>query len=431
MTADRGHAPETAATPATRWAAVAAVMAAGLAIALNVGKVPVALPALRAEFGLTLVQAGWISSMLTTVALVLAATVGMWVGRLGALRMVLAGLVIGALASLAALAASDYAALLAARLAEGLGFMIVAVACPALVTAATAGADRRFALGMWSAYMPAGASLAMASAPWLLPRTGWHGMWVGTALALLLAAAALWTLRARFDATARPGHAVAADGGSGGSFLGPVRAALAQPLPWLLALAFGMWATQHFALIVWMPTYLLEERGLTPGPVALLTGGMLVACVPGNLLGGWLVQQGVRRGRMIALAQLLTGLQAVGYSTEALPDALRYALAVGVSFTGGVIPAAVMASSTVLARTPQQIGTLQGLFMQGAQIGQFLGTPLVAAVVAASGRWSHALAVSGSAALIGVALGLAAQRLEDRLAARGAPAAGSAAARPG
>jgi hypothetical protein len=90
-----------------------------------------------------------------------------------------------------------------------------------------------------------------------------------------------------------------------------------------------------------------------------------------------------------------------------------------------------MASSTVLARTPQQIGTLQGLFMQGAQIGQFLGTPLVAAVVAASGRWSHALAVSGSAALIGVALGLAAQRLEDRLAARGAPAAGSAAARPG
>ncbi|HMR70386.1 MAG TPA: MFS transporter, partial [Rubrivivax sp.] len=139
MTADRGHAPETAATPATRWAAVAAVMAAGLAIALNVGKVPVALPALRAEFGLTLVQAGWISSMLTTVALVLAATVGMWVGRLGALRMVLAGLVIGALASLAALAASDYAALLAARLAEGLGFMIVAVACPALVTAATAG----------------------------------------------------------------------------------------------------------------------------------------------------------------------------------------------------------------------------------------------------------------------------------------------------
>lgn len=404
---------------ATRWAAVAAVMAAGLAIALNVGKVPVALPAMRGELGLTLVQAGWVSSTLTTVSLTAAALVGMWLGRLGALRMAIAGLLIGALASLAALALPGYGALLGTRLAEGLGFTIVAVACPALVTAATAPQDRRFALGMWSAYMPAGASMAMASAPLLLPRAGWHGLWAATAAALLLAALALWGQRTRFDAGAHAGHAaVRPDGRGRASFLGPVRATLAQPLPWLLALAFGMWATQHFALIVWMPTYLLEQRAMSPGPVALLTGAMLVACVPGNLLGGWLVQQGVRRGRLIALAQLLTGLQAVGYSAEALPDALRYALAVGVSFTGGVIPAAVMASSTVLARTPQQIGTLQGLYTQGAQIGQFLGTPLIAAVVAASGRWSHALAVSGSAALIGVALGLAAQRLEDGLLRR-------------
>ena len=76
----------------THWPAVAAVTAAGLAIALNVGKVPVALPVLRSELGLSLVQAGWVSSMLTTVAVFCAAAVGMWVGRWGALRMVLSGL---------------------------------------------------------------------------------------------------------------------------------------------------------------------------------------------------------------------------------------------------------------------------------------------------------------------------------------------------
>jgi MFS transporter, CP family, cyanate transporter len=412
-----GHAGAAPAAPDTHWLAVAAVMAAGLAIALNVGKVPVALPALRAELGLTLVQAGWVSSTLTTVAICGAALVGMWVGRLGALRMVLAGLLVCAAASLAALAAPGFGALIASRLAEGLGFTVVAVACPALVTAATRAADRRFAIGLWSSYMPAGASLAMASAPWLLPRTGWQGLWVGTAAALLLAAWALWWQRAHFGAAA-PGHALptaAPAAGSGTSFLAPVRAALAQPLPWLLALGFGMWATQHFALIVWMPTYLQEARGLTPGPVALMTGAMLVACVPGNLLGGWLVQQGVRRGRLLAVAQVLTGLGALGYSMEALPDPLRYALAVFVSFAGGVIPAAVMASSTLLARTPQQIGTLQGLYMQGAQLGQFVGTPLIAAVVASAGSWTHALWITGPAALIGVGLGWLAQRLEDRM----------------
>ena len=90
-------------------------------------------------------------------------------------------------------------------------------------------------------------------------------------------------------------------------------------------------------------------------------------------------------------------------------------MAVAVSFIGGVIPAAVMASSTVLARSPQQIGTLQGLFTQGAQIGQFVGTPLIAAIVAASRPWHDALWVTGGAALIGVALGLAAHGIERRL----------------
>ncbi|MEP7283622.1 MAG: MFS transporter [Rubrivivax sp.] len=399
-----------AAAGLTRWGAVAAVMAAGFAIALNVGKVPVALPALRAQLGLSLVQAGWVSSTLTSIAFVGAAAVGMWVGRIGALRMVLFGLLVCAVASLSALVSPGWGPLIASRLAEGVGFTLVAVACPALITAATAAGDRRFGLGLWSSYMPAGASLAMAAAPWLLPRTGWPGLWLLTAVALVLAALALWLQRGRFDTGASP-HP-----GDDGRILRPALAALRQPLPWLLALAFGLWATQHFALIVWMPTYLHEARGLGDGRVALLTGAMLVACVPGNLVGGWLVQQGVRRGRLVALAQLLTGLGALGYSQEGWPDPLRYALAVSVSAIGGVIPAAVMASSTVLARTPQQIGTLQGLYMQGAQLGQFVGTPLIAAVVAASGgAWSNALWVTGPAALLGVALGLAAQRLEERL----------------
>jgi len=395
----------------THWGAVAAVMAAGLAIALNVGKVPVALPALRGELDLSLVQAGWVSSMLTTVAVFAAAFVGMWVGRVGALRMVLGGLVVCAAASLlAALAAHDLWLLMASRFFEGLGFMVVAVSCPALVTAATGPDQRRFALGLWSSYMPAGASVAMACAPALLPHTGWRGLWLLTSAALLLAAAALWQQKHHLTIGGAPAAAATRT-----SFLVPVRQALGQPLPWLLALSFGVWATQHFALIVWMPTYLQEQRGLGGAAVALLTGLMLVACVPGNLIGGAMVQRGLPRGLMLAGAQLFTGLGALVYSTESLPDPLRYAAAVFVSFAGGLIPAAVMASSTVLARSHQQIGTLQGLYMQGAQLGQFIGTPLIAAVVAATHDWHSALWVTGASAIIGIVLGLTAQRLESRL----------------
>jgi cyanate permease len=389
---------------------VLAAAGAGVAISMNVGKVPLALPLLRSELGLSLVQAGWVSAMLTTLAVVAALSFGLAAGRIGALRMVLGGLGLSAAASLAALAVdgAGFPLLIATRFFEGAGFLAVAVSAPTLISAAAAPADRRFALGVWSAYMPAGAGLAMALSPLLLQAAGWRGLWVAAAVTLAGAAAAAWVQRSHYAVAGASGHRTA---------LRPTLAVLRQPLPWLLALAFGMWALQHFALIVWLPTFLKEQRGLSPGWVALLSCVMLLACVPGNLLGGAWVQRGASRGRLIAVAHGLTGLCGLGFFSDALPDGLRYALCVALSFIGGVIPAAVMSSSAVLARSPQQIGALQGLIMQGSQLGQFVGTPLIAAVVAASGQWASAAWVTGGAALLGVMLGLLAWRAERPLAA--------------
>ncbi|OGB00934.1 MAG: MFS transporter [Burkholderiales bacterium RIFCSPHIGHO2_12_FULL_69_20] len=411
-------APGTAAS--THWPAVLAAALAGVAIAMNVGKVPLALPTLRDELGLSLVQAGWVSSMLTTLAVVAALGFGLAAGRIGALRMVLGGLGVSALASLGALAVPSLSAsagfklLMATRLFEGAGFLAVSVAGPALISAATAPADRRFALGVWSSYMPAGAGLAMALSPLLLPSTGWRGLWAAAAAVLAVAAAAAWFQRAWYAPAGGSSHAAPA---------GPALAVLRQPLPWLLALAFGLWALQHFALIVWLPTFLKEQRGLSAGWVALLTCVMLLANVPGNLIGGALVQRGMPRGRLIAVAHTLTGLCGLGLFNEALPDGQRYGLCVALSFIGGVIPAAVMSSSALLARNPRQIGALQGLIMQGSQLGQFIGTPLIAAVVATSGQWASARWVTTGAAALGVLLGLAAWRAERQLAVSAAPAA--------
>ena len=386
---------------------------AGVAAAMNVGKVPVSLPLIRSEFGLSLVQAGYVASMLTTLAVFSAVGVGLLSGRVGALRMVIGGLLLSAAASLLALGADGFAGLLASRVAEGAGFLFVVVAGPALISAAAAPQDRRFALSVWSSYMPAGAGLAMALAPLLLPAGGWHALWLACAAALLLAATLAWRQRAVYSVAGASSHY------SPG--LRPSLAVLRQPLPWLLAFSFGAWALQHFALIIWLPTYLKEQRGLPPGTVAGLTCLMLLVNVPGNLIGGSLVQRGVPRGRLIALAHTVTGLSGWWLFQDSVPDGLRYALCLLLSFSGGVIPAAVMSSTTVLARTPQQIGAVQGLIMQASQLGQFVGTPLIAAVVAASGQWQSARWVTAGAALLGLALGLWSIGIERRLVHTAAP----------
>lgn len=396
----------------TDWRAVLAAALCGLAVAINVGKVPIAMGSLRAEFGLSLVAAGWVSSMINTLGVSTGILFGLLGDRLGALRTCYAGLAASILGGVLGLAAGSEAALLVSRFLEGAGMVAVAVSAPALLTSATVPSDRRFALGIWSSYLPAGVGLVMLLAPLAMPFGGWRGLWVLSLVVLTLAALGIRRSQAAYDLP-HVADSAAAKSGTESSWR-IARQALAQPAPWLLAFAMGSWTLQHYALIIWLPTFLTEQRGLGVLATSLLSCLMVLANVPGNLLGGSLLQRNYRRGNLIAFASLVSGLCGIGIFLDVLPDFLRYALCLLLSFTGGLIPASVLSASAQLAKTPKQIGTLQGLFMQVGNMGPFVGPPLIASLVAASGLWRDALLVTAGAATCGVVLGLALRRIEPR-----------------
>ncbi len=384
--------------PDTHWPAVLAAAFCGVAMAMNVGKVPIAMAQLREEFGLSLVAAGWLSSMINALGVTSGVIFGMLGDRIGALRLCFSGLVISALGCLGALVANGSVALLVSRFAEGAGMVSVAVSAPALLSAASRPQDRRFALGIWSAYLPAGVGLIMLLAPLVMGRGGWRGVWMLTFSGIVLAAWGIHRSRSSY-------HLAAPTQRKTGGFA-EARQALGQLDPWLLAVAMPCWAIQHYALIIWLPTYLDEQRGLPALAVSLLSCTMVLVNVPGNLLGGWLLQRHYRRGDLIVFANLVAGLAGIGIFFEFLPDLLRYALCLLLSFIGGLVPASVLSASANYAHTPRQIGTLQGLFMQFGNLGPFAGPPMIAALVAASGLWRDALYVTGGAALVGIVFGL-------------------------
>jgi len=392
----------------TDWRAVLAAALCGLAVAVNVGKVPIAMVSLRAEFGLSLVAAGWVSSMINMLAVGTGVLFGLLGDRVGALRLCYAGLGASILGGLLGLAAGSETALLVSRFLEGAGVVAVAVSAPVLLSSATVPSDRRFALGIWSSYLPAGVGLVMLLAPLAMPLGGWRGIWVLSLLILVLAALGIRRSQASYDLPQVP----AATSGAAGSPWQTARQALAQPAPWLLAFAMGSWTLQHYALIIWLPTFLTEQRSLGMLATSLLSCLVVLVNVPGNLLGGSLLQRNFKRGNLIACASLVSGLAGAGIFLDLLPDLLRYALCLLLSFVGGLIPASVLSASAHLAKTPKQIGTLQGLFMQVGNMGPFVGPPLIASLVAASGLWRDALWVTGSAAACGILLGLALRRLE-------------------
>jgi MFS family permease len=377
----------------------------GIAGAINVGKVPMALDLLRQEFGLSLVSAGWVASMLSTLAVFGALFIGVLCDRVGHLRMTGIGLAISIVATLTGLFVQDSGGLLLSRFGEGIGFLFVVIAAPGLVNAAAQPADRRFALGIWATYLPTGVGLAMLAAPLLLPLDGWRSLWQLSIVCLAAAGLAIYYYSPVY--TRHP----AADPHS----LSDITTAVIDPLPWLLGFALCSWAIQYFSLIVWLPTFLKEEQGLSEGMAGLLSAAVVIIHAPGNLLGGALVKRHFHRSKLIMGASSIAALLSLAVYLELLPDLPRYLACLALSFCGGLISASVISSTEWLAKTSRQIGTLQGLFLQVAHLGQFIGPPLIAALVARSGLWHDALWVTGSAAIVGIMLGMAIYWREGRL----------------
>src|SRR5688572_31966541 len=121
----------TPAIPSTNWRAVWAVFAAGLAAGAHLTKVPPALPALRAELGLTLVESSFIATMFNVMGMTMGMLAGVLCDRLGHKRLALAGLAVMAAGGLLGAASAGFGILLLSRFLEGIGFIVFVVSAPA------------------------------------------------------------------------------------------------------------------------------------------------------------------------------------------------------------------------------------------------------------------------------------------------------------
>ena len=384
----------------TRWDIVALAIGCGIAASLQVGKVPSALPILRHDLNLGLVGAGWIASIFNATGATIGVLAGVVADRLGRRALLLVGLALLALGSLCGAASPAAAALFGSRILEGLGFVAVVVAAPSLIAEAAAAKDQRLALGTWGIYLSTGMGGMMLLTPPLLGRLGWRGLWLAEAL-LLVALLPLVAWRTRPAAwSGRPGRPA-----TGWADLGH---ALRRPGPWLLALSFGLYTIQWFAMMNWLPTFLIERVGLGLGAAAAASGAVVIVNAPGNLCGAWLLQRGLPRWALIATAQLVMAAAAQAVFADAVPAATKIAAALGFSFLGGLLPAACLSGVPAHARSPAEIGAVNGLLIQGSNLGTLLGTPAMAALVTWRGGWQQSawlLLVAGTLGA-GVALGV-------------------------
>ncbi len=398
------------------------VILAGVSAALHVGKLPPALPVLQEALGVTLVQAGFLLSLMQLAGMALGLAVGLAADGWGLKRSMATGLWVLAGAGALGGWARDPADLLVLRAVEGFGLLLVTLPAPGLVRALVPPARTAAMLGLWGAYMPLGTATALLTGPLVMAAVGWPGWW--WLLAALSSAMALWlgaavpADAARRTASAPPASPTAAPATEASTASAPqpprwpqrLRQTLRAPGPWLVALSFAVYSAQWIAVIGFLPS-LYVQAGLSGALVGVLTALAAAVNMVGNIASGRLLQNGVAPRSL-----LLAGFAAMGLGAllafagtaagPSLPPVVRYAAVLAFSMVGGLIPGTLFSLAVRLAPGEGTVSTTVGWMQQWSSIGQFAGPPLVAWLASWVGGWQWTWLVTGACALAGAALAL-------------------------
>ncbi|MEO6031210.1 MAG: MFS transporter [Burkholderiaceae bacterium] len=384
---------------------------AGVCAALHVGKLPPAITALQAALGLSLLQAGFLLSVVQTAGMTAGVAFGALADGLWPRRSMLIGLTILALASALGGAADNVTALMVLRAAEGFGFLLVVLAAPALVRRLVPTERLNPMLGMWGAYMPLATAMALLAGPWVITLAGWRAWWWG--LAALTAAMAIWL-----------GAAVSAEAGGRAMRTGnapPLSArlssTLAAPGPWLVAMAFAMYSGQWLAVVGFLPT-IYAQTGVAGTVAGALTALVAAVNMIGNIGAGRLLHRGARPARLLATGFVAMGITAfIAFGGFGVGDGLpvsasvRYVAVLMFSAVGGLIPATLFVLALRVAPNEGSISATVGWVQQWSALGQFGGPPLVAWVAVQTGGWQSTWLATGACSVLGLALTAAIARL--------------------
>lgn len=377
----------------TRWAGVLAIVGAGVVASLQVGKVIIAAPLLRQDMGLDLASIGTLTAVFSLLGVVGGIAAGGVIARFGARRMLLLGLLATALGTAMGALAPSYGLLLASRVVEGLGFLMITVAGPAALQRMVSTSGRDFAFALWSCYMPTGMAIAMLASQAF---DHWQAYWwcAGAAVVVALASVA---------ALVPAGESTASASLSWRGMRQDTVDTLGASGPVLLALSFTLYSLMFFALFTFLPVLLMEQLGLTLAQAGLYSAIASAANIIGNLGAGVLLARGWRRSTLIACASATMGVVALLIFQSVLPAMPTFLLCVLFSAVGGLIPATLLGSAPLVAPRPALTAASVGLVMQGSNLGQVIGPVTVGGVIDRYG-WGAASYVVLAAAVGGLVI---------------------------
>ena len=377
----------------TRLLAIAALLLAGILAGAQLGKIAPLVGWYRDELGFSLVLSGWLTSVIGLFVALIALPAGWAIERAGPRRTLLGSSLALATGGLALAFLDAPMAILAARLVEGLGYVVLVIALPAVMSAVSPASWRATVLAIWSCFVPVGFAVSDLLAAWMLP-----GFSPATYLFVIAAAYAVAALAGLVLLAGVPDAdaAVAGDG-----FDGRLSTTLTLPVT-LIALCFGIWVVMTVSFFSFMPVFVAGD-----GKAMLMSAGAIALLVPiGNVVASALVKgRDVRFIAGLAVAGLLGTIVAAWPAFGGGGPLAMTAAAGALAILGGVTGSALYAAIPLVVPRGGSVAVAIGLVAQAGGIGTLFGPPLAGWVIEQAG-WPG-FAVFTAAGALAAALAVA------------------------
>lgn len=371
----------------THWGAVSVVVGSGIVTAIQIGKTAIATPMLQTDLGLDLTAAGWLTGICAVLGLVGGIPAGTLVARAGDRRILILGLGSIVLGTSIGATAPGYSVLLASRVLEGFGFLLVTVAGPAILNRLVKVGQRDIAIALWSCFMPAGMALVMLFGPLF---SDWRTLWGSNAVLVAAAIVMGWAV-----IPADPARTSA----SWRRTISDAARVLTSREPVLLAVCFALYSLMFFALFSFLPVLLMERMEIPHDAAGLLSALATGANIIGNVGAGYVLGRSARRSVLLAGAYLIMGLAGIGIFLPIAGNTPTFLFCLLFSGVGGLIPATLISSAPLLAPSAALAPVVIGLVMQGSNLGQVIGPVAFGGVIGTYG-WTAAAAIVVIAAMI-------------------------------
>jgi len=321
--------------------------------------------------------------------------VGVVVSRFDAPGCVVAALVLIAVAGWAGAESTEYSWLLASRVTEGIGYVLLAIAIPILITRVINEKLRPVAMGVWGTFIPGGVALSLLVAP-LFPNQ-WRPLWWMTCIYAVVSVTVLLIFVLPFIKRQHSSRQAPVAQQS------VLYTSVFSRDPLLLAMSFMLYSMFFVTLVTFLPTVLTESSDLTIQTATSLSVFVALCNIVGNLTGGWLIGRGVPLKLVLMVALVGSCLLSSLVFLEALNLWIRITSGLLACFIGGMLPAAVF--SSIASFVPaQKSGLLLGVVFQALGCGQVAGPVTLAALVEKSGSWQYGVLYFVCLALLGFVL---------------------------